>query len=192
MTNKKENNLFTLIMGIVIFMTILLATTLRVTAKTDEPLTEMFTPMGHKMDYIQQLSTDIYEYRDTYTGIHYEVSTANGNGKIVQPVYIDENLSLKVTDETIESVVGQFYGTLTTVDGETLYQFKSLDDSVWCLLTETEMRFIPSTGENYVLTYDNQGTTMGNKPCDCVPELECECELYDDVFLGIVREGADE
>lgn len=84
------------------------------------------------------------------------------------------------------TVEGKFYGTMTSIEGETYYQFRSDDDTVWWLLTEKEMGFIP-TEESYLLTYSDKGTTKENKPCDCAPEFECECELYDDVFLGIAK-----
>ena len=47
--------------------------------------------------------------------------------------------------------------------------------------------FVPTTNAEYVLTYDNNGTTKENKPCDCDPELDCECEVYDDVLLSVER-----
>lgn len=89
------------------------------------------------------------------------------------------------TSET-HTVEGKFYGTMTSIEGETYYQFRSNDDSVWWLLTEKELGFIP-TEESYLLTYSDKGTTKENKPCDCDPIYECECELYDDMFLEIER-----
>ena len=88
-------------------------------------------------------------------------------------------------------VTGQFYGSYEAVDSNgntnTYYQFKSNDNEVWWVLTESEIGFIPSENTEYVLVYDNNGTTKANKPCDCAPELDCECEVYDDVFLGVER-----
>jgi hypothetical protein len=82
------------------------------------------------------------------------------------------------------TTVGKFDGTYEATDQngitDTYYQFKANDDSVWWALTESQMSFVPDENKEYTLTYDNNGTTKANKPCDC-----CECEVYDDVFLGI-------
>lgn len=43
--------------------------------------------------------------------------------------------------------------------------------------------------KDYILKYDNNGTTAENKSCECLPEWECECEVYDDIFLGIFESG---
>lgn len=88
----------------------------------------------------------------------------------------------------IKQVAGKFYGNLElTRNGvkDTHYQFRSNDDSVWWLLTADEIGCVPDRDTEYVLTYDNNGTTRENKPCDCAPEFDCECELYDDTFLSI-------
>ena len=87
------------------------------------------------------------------------------------------------------SVTGQFYGcteaTDTNGNTNTYYQFKANDNSVWWQLTAEEIGFVPNANKEYTLTYDNNGTTKANKPCDCGPEFECECEVYDDIFLGV-------
>ena len=82
---------------------------------------------------------------------------------------------------------GDFEGTDTNGNTDVYYQFKSNDNAVWWALTEKEIGFIPDESTEYVLTYDDNGTTSDNKPCDCLPEWECECEVYDDVFLGIKK-----
>ena len=91
-------------------------------------------------------------------------------------------------DTTMETV-GKFHHTMELKDingtEDTYYQFRSNDDQVWWLLTETEMGFVPDYNTEYTLTYDNNGTTKENKSCDCKPEWECECEVYDDVFINI-------
>lgn len=84
------------------------------------------------------------------------------------------------------SVVGNFHDTLETEDA-TYYHFKSNDNEVWWLLKAEEMGFVPNKNAEYVLTYDNNGTTKANKPCDCAPKYECECEVYDDEFVSIQR-----
>lgn len=89
------------------------------------------------------------------------------------------------------SVTGKFYGhhEATDINGntDTYYEFRSNDGSVWWDLTEYQMGFIPNGNTEYVFTYDNNGTTKENKPCDCAAEFECECEVYDDMFVGIER-----
>lgn len=83
----------------------------------------------------------------------------------------------------IHTVSGEFHGApidCTNADGatETLYQFRSYDNEVWWLLTAEEIGCVPSEGKTYNLKYDDKGTTS------CT-HSDCECYLYDDVFLGI-------
>ena len=78
---------------------------------------------------------------------------------------------------------GEWYKGEDFSIAETYYQFKSNDDTVWWALTEEEINFKPSTEKEYVLLYSDNGTTVENKNCNCLPG--CECEVYDDVFLGI-------
>lgn len=86
-------------------------------------------------------------------------------------------------NENICTATGQFYGSYEATDqngnSDTYYQFKSNDNEVWWALTAEEIGFIPNANEEYTLTYDNNGTT---KVCDC---SDCECEVYDDIFIGI-------
>ena len=80
--------------------------------------------------------------------------------------------------------VGKFYGNYEATDANgkanIYYQFKSNDNEVWWALTAEEIGFIPNENIEYTLTYNNNGTTKANKPCDC-----CECEVYDDVFVSL-------
>ena len=82
------------------------------------------------------------------------------------------------------TVIGKFYGGYEAADTngntDTYYQFKSNDNEVWWALTAKEMGFIPDNNTEYVLIYDNNGTTKVNKTCDC-----CECEVYDDKLVDI-------
>ena len=87
-----------------------------------------------------------------------------------------------------ETAVGKFTSEFTEPNGKHYYQFKSCDDTVWWCLTEDEIGFIPSMDKKYVLLYCNNGTTKENKPCDCIAEWGCECEVYDDVFMEIYEE----
>ena len=90
-----------------------------------------------------------------------------------------------ITNSQNHSVTGRFYQTTEYLDGTIRYQFKSDDNEVWWSLDESEIGHIPNTTDVYVLTYDNNGTTADNKPCDCLPEWECECEVYDDELISI-------
>ncbi len=97
--------------------------------------------------------------------------------------------SCKAEPNTIIETTGKFHHTMELKDNngieDTYYQFRSNDNTVWWLLTETDIGFVPDYNTEYTLTYDNSGTTKANKPCECGPEFDCECEVYDDVFLSI-------
>lgn len=84
---------------------------------------------------------------------------------------------------------GKFYSSYeaTDVNGniDTYYEFRSNDGSVWWDLAEYQIDFVPKENTEYVFTYDNNGTTKENKPCDCAPEIKCECEVYDDIFVSV-------
>lgn len=92
-----------------------------------------------------------------------------------------------------QTVYGKFYNTIEAIHNgknETMYQFRSFDNSVWWLLSESEIGFVPNYNNTYVLMYCDNGTTAENKTCGCPPEWECECELYDDIFLGIFEKSS--
>ncbi len=100
-------------------------------------------------------------------------------------------LSLKA-NPNIKTTEGEFYTEFDAVNMETnatehFYQFRSDDDSVWWILTAEEIGYVPGFETKYALTYDDKGTTAGNKTCDCLPEWECECQLYDDEFIRIKK-----
>lgn len=86
-------------------------------------------------------------------------------------------------------VIGKFYGNLEMTDSngneDTYYQFRSNDNEVWWVLTKEEIGHIPNGNTEYILTYNNNGTTKENKPCDCGSEIDCECEVYDDEFISV-------
>lgn len=75
--------------------------------------------------------------------------------------------------------------TFVNLEGKQYYRFKSYDNEVWWCFEMDELDFVPKADITYALTYDNKGTTKENKPCDCAPEYECECEVYDDEFVCI-------
>lgn len=89
------------------------------------------------------------------------------------------------------SVKGKFYGDMICTDcngiEDTYYQFKSDDDTVWWILTATEIGHTPNTDDKYTLYYTDNGTVEENQVCDCLPEWDCECYLYDDIFFYIER-----
>lgn len=86
-------------------------------------------------------------------------------------------------------IEGKFYGDTICTDNkgieDTYYQFRSDDDSVWWILTAEEIGHIPNTEDKYKLYYTDNGTVKETPVCDCLPEWECECYLYDDIFFAI-------
>ena len=94
------------------------------------------------------------------------------------PVVLSKNIPT-------ETAVGKFVSRFSSVSGKTYYQFKSYDDTVWWSLTEDEIGFAPTEDKEYTLLYCNNGTTKENKSCECIPEWDCECEVYDDVFIEV-------
>ena len=94
-------------------------------------------------------------------------------------------------ENNIKKVDGKFYCDFEAANNEgnkdTYYQFRSNDNEVWWVLTADEIGEIPNFTDNYTLIFSDNGTTEENKPCDCAPELECECELYDDVFISVSK-----
>lgn len=113
---------------------------------------------------------------------------AKYNGKVKENIIhgYDFNIPVELSEEIPTQIAqGKFTNSFEELDGQTYYQFKSNDNLVWWCLTEKEIGFKPSTEKEYVLLYCDNGTTADNKPCDDLPELECECEVYDDVFFAI-------
>lgn len=77
-------------------------------------------------------------------------------------------------------------GRFEWLDGNDWYQFKSYDDAVWWALTAEGIGFVPERNKTYVLMYYDNGTTDCT---ECAEEFECECEVYDDIFLAIKEMG---
>ena len=76
-------------------------------------------------------------------------------------------------------------GLYNEFDGKVYYQFKSFDNKVWWCLTAEEIGFIPTSNKSYNLMYYDNGTT----DClECDTKYDCECEVYDDIFLSVVTE----
>lgn len=73
-------------------------------------------------------------------------------------------------------------GSFEWLDGRNWYQFKSYDNTVWWALTTDSIGFVPEANKTYILTYYNNGTTDCT---ECAEEFECECEVYDDIFIAV-------
>lgn len=86
-------------------------------------------------------------------------------------------------------VEGKFYGDMICTDSngieDVYYQFRSDDDSVWWILTAEEVGHIPNIEDKYKLYYADNGTVKESQVCDCLPEWDCECYLYDDILFHI-------
>ena len=67
------------------------------------------------------------------------------------------------------------------------YQFRSHDDEVWWILTSDEIGHVPESNTEYNLTFYDCGTTEPYENCDCTADMDCECYLYDDVFIEISK-----
>ena len=89
------------------------------------------------------------------------------------------------------SAEGKFYGDTICTDGkgvtDTYYQFKSDDDKVWWILNADEIGHIPNINDKYTLYYTDNATVKETQVCDCLPEWDCECYLYDDIFFHIEK-----
>lgn len=140
------------------------------------------------------MTTPVTESKTVVTKIHEDdqiTVLVNYKGRVKEkilhgydfdiPVLLSENIPT-------ETAIGKFKNELVDAYNRKYYQFRSYDDTVWWLLTEDEIGFKPSTEKEYALLYCNNGTTKANKSCDCLLEWECECELYDDVFIEIYEE----
>ena len=139
-------------------------------------------------------TTPATESKTIVTKIHEDdqiTVLANYKGRVKERVLhgydFDVPISLSENIPT-ETAVGEFTNEFIEFDGNQYYQFKSYDDTVWWALSENELGFKPLANKEYVLLYCNNGTTKESKPCDCIPEWECECEVYDDVFIEIYEE----
>jgi hypothetical protein len=100
----------------------------------------------------------------------------------------NETIDIAVEDfnnpiaEGNELPISMTIGSFEWLDGNDWYQFKSYDDTVWWALTTKDIGFVPEANKTYVLMYYDNDTTDCT---ECAEELECECEVYDDIFLGI-------
>ena len=87
----------------------------------------------------------------------------------------------------IRQAYGTFDSTFKEADEngniQTMYEFKSYDNDVWWVLSESEIGFVPINNKPYLLVYDENGTTKENHTCP--EEYDCDCYCYDDLFLGV-------
>ena len=82
----------------------------------------------------------------------------------------------------VSSTLGQFVSEFKDIDGDIYYQFRSYDDKVWWVNTAEEIGYSPEMFKPYeIMYYTNQTTDC----FDCEPRYECECEVYDDIFLFV-------
>lgn len=123
------------------------------------------------------------------------VEFSKGDTVKMQDILVDN-----INDDVFEGmeipvieVEGKFYGDMICTDSDGIedvyYQFRSDGDSVWWILTAAEIGHIPNTEDKYKLYYTDNGTVKETQVCDCLPEWDCECYLYDDIFFYIERQG---
>lgn len=142
-------------------------------------------------------------------GSYAQIDRIEDNNIAIASVYINETdyITVDIPQEDFKNpkkeldkinickAKGKFYNSypMTDNNGKTniYYQFKSNDSEVWWILTEDDIGYIPNKNIEYTLFYYNNETTKYNKPCNCLPEYECECELYDDIFIFIISEGKE-
>jgi len=135
----------------------------------------------------QPKATIVSQYEDRATIEFVKGDVVNKHGISVSEINTGSNVGDKVPITIVE---GKFYHELSDcLDSPYIHhQFRSDDGEVWWLLTEEfEIGHKPNTTDKYRLYYSNNGTTKENSPCDCSPEWDCECYLYDDIFLHIEK-----
>lgn len=125
----------------------------------------------------------------------YAVVEFSKGGTIEMMDILAEDINGEVSEGVeipVIAIEGKFYGDMICEDyqgvEDTYYQFKSDDGTEWWILTETEIGHIPNTNDKYTLYYTDNGTVKGTQMCDCLPEWDCECYLYDDIFFYIERQ----
>ncbi len=103
----------------------------------------------------------------------------NGKSQVVDIPTEDFNKTIAEGEKISVSIA---VGTFEWLDGNDWYQFKSYDNTVWWALTTDDIGFVPDSNKTYTLLYHDNGTTDCT---ECDEKYECECEVYDDVFLAI-------
>ena len=114
------------------------------------------------------------------------VDRIEGNYAVVEVG--NEMVNIEVEDfnnpitEGNEIPISMAIGSFNGIDEDNYYQFKSYDDAVWWALSTEDIGFTPEANKTYVLLYYDNGTTNCT---ECAEEFECECEVYDDIFLRV-------
>lgn len=158
------NTIITLLLSLGLFVTPVPKYNAVVTEVSDRATVSITVDKGYR--------ADVYEFNFPTEENSYEAHIPNAYvGKMLNPI---------ASYGTFQS---SWQGINYLGEKETLYLFKSYDDSLWWSLTETDMGFIPEYGRAYVLLYDENVDTKENHKCD--PELDCDCYAYDDLFLGV-------
>jgi hypothetical protein len=99
-------------------------------------------------------------------------------------------MDLETTDFNFKIEEGDKVPAVTTtgefewLDGDDWYQFRSYDNTVWWALTTKDIGFIPEENTTYTLIYSENGTTDCT---ECDEELNCDCEIHDDIFFAVVK-----
>lgn len=144
---------------------------------------------------ITSAKTDATAVIDKVDGNYVIVDFSNGKKtKTLEILYSDLNGDIiEGAKIPVKKVVGEFMYTSVNLgcDGlasdEKLYQFYSDNNKVWWVLTESEIGCVPNMGDKYMLYYTDNATTEKTRFCNCMPEQNCECYLYDDIFFHIER-----
>ena len=119
------------------------------------------------------------------------VDRIEDNNIVVLEVYHQRHIhSIDVSAEEFNEKVAEgdklpltvIEGSIEWLDGDDWYQFISYDNTVWWTLDTETIGFVPDADASYTLFYYDNGTTDCT---DCPEEYECECEIYDDIFLGL-------
>lgn len=115
----------------------------------------------------------------TVDRIENDYAVVEVGNKTVNIVVEDFNNPIAEGDKIkISTTIGSF----EWLDGSDWYQFKSYDDTIWWELTTDDIGFTPKANKTYTLLYYDNGTTDCT---ECAEGFECECEVYDDLFLAV-------
>lgn len=133
-------------------------------------------PPSAIVDRIEDNNIAVVELCDKDAGLYkmIDIPAEEINGIITEGTVIE-----------VEKAVGKFYGGYKAKNSEgkteTCYQFKSDDNMVWWFLTTEEIGHTPNLSDKYTIYFSQNGT----KECDCPPEYDCDCFLYDDIFFSV-------
>ena len=113
------------------------------------------------------------------------IMDSKGTEEIKDDAIVDIKYNGYIGDKfAVSKAIGTFESGYKDLDGNVYYQFKSYDDAVWWAITAEEIGFEPKENTEYTLIYYNNGTTDCT---ECPEEFDCECEVYDDVFIAVLE-----